>query len=49
MTHAQTIQHMILKKGILYEECELAWGREMLALPLNDGATIDSVTLTGAR
>jgi len=29
---AKTIQHMILKKGILYEQGEIAWGREMLAL-----------------
>ncbi|MCA0440115.1 MAG: PadR family transcriptional regulator [Proteobacteria bacterium] len=31
-TRPQTLQYMILKKGILYEEAELAWGREMLAL-----------------
>jgi hypothetical protein len=27
--HAR-IQHMILKKGILYEEGSIAWGEEML-------------------
>ena len=32
LTRAQTIQHMILKKGMLYEAGEIAWGREMLAL-----------------
>jgi hypothetical protein len=32
LTRAQAIQHMILKKGILYEEGEMAWGQEMLAL-----------------
>ncbi|WP_338845012.1 PadR family transcriptional regulator [Massilia sp. W12] len=32
LLQAQRIQHMILKKGILYEESELAWGRDMLAL-----------------
>ena len=32
LTRAQAIQHMILKKGILYEEGEITWGREMLAM-----------------
>ncbi|MBN9365850.1 MAG: PadR family transcriptional regulator [Comamonadaceae bacterium] len=32
LARAQAIQHMILKKGILYEEGEIAWGQEMLAL-----------------
>ena len=32
LPRAQAIQHMILKKGILYEEGELAWGQEMLRL-----------------
>ena len=32
LTRAQAIQYMILKKGILYEEGEIAWGQEMLAL-----------------
>ncbi len=32
LTRAQAIQHLILKKGIRYEEAELAWGREMLTL-----------------
>ncbi|QIL44122.1 PadR family transcriptional regulator [Acidovorax sp. HDW3] len=34
LARAQAIQHMILKKGIRYEEGEIAWGREMLALLL---------------
>lgn len=38
LTRAQAIQYMILKKGILYEECELAWGRKMLALLDDAGA-----------
>ncbi len=32
LTRAQRIQYMILKKGILYEQGELDWGRDMLAL-----------------
>lgn len=32
LSRAQAIQHMILKKGILYEQGELAWGAEMLRL-----------------
>lgn len=32
LPRAQAIQHMILKKGILYEQGEIAWGREMLVL-----------------
>jgi len=31
-TRPETLQYMILKKGMLYEEGEIAWGREMLAL-----------------
>lgn len=31
LTRAQRIQHMILKKGILYEQGEIGWGWEMLA------------------
>lgn len=31
-SRTQAIQHMILKKGMLYEEGEIAWTREMLAL-----------------
>ena len=31
-TRPQALQHMILKKGILYEQAEITWGREMLAL-----------------
>lgn len=30
LTRAQAIQHMILKKGILFEAGQLAWTREML-------------------
>jgi hypothetical protein len=29
---SQAIQYMILKKGMLYEQGELDWGRDMLAL-----------------
>ena len=32
LTRGQAIQHMILKKGMLYEQGEIAWGREMVAL-----------------
>ena len=32
LTRAQQIQYMILKKGILYEQGEIDWGREMLAV-----------------
>lgn len=32
LSRAQAIQHMILKKGILYEQGEIAWSREMLQL-----------------
>jgi DNA-binding PadR family transcriptional regulator len=32
LSRAQAIQHMILRKGILYEQGELAWGAEMLRL-----------------
>jgi DNA-binding PadR family transcriptional regulator len=38
LPRAQAIQRMVLKKGILYEQGEIAWGREMLALLQNDGA-----------
>ncbi|MBS0506743.1 MAG: PadR family transcriptional regulator [Proteobacteria bacterium] len=31
-TRPEALQYMILKKGMLYEEGEIAWGREMLAL-----------------
>lgn len=38
-TRPQTLRHMILKKGILYEQAEIAWGQEMLALlKASDGA-----------
>lgn len=32
LSRATRIHHMILKKGILYEENSIAWGREMLKL-----------------
>ena len=32
LTRGQHIQYMILKKGIRYEEGEIAWGLEMLAV-----------------
>lgn len=32
LNRGQRIQYMILKKGILYEQGEIGWGREMLAL-----------------
>ena len=32
MSRQMKIQHMLLKKGILYEESSMAWAREMLAL-----------------
>lgn len=32
LSRGQRIQHMILKKGILYEQGEIDWGREMLAV-----------------
>jgi DNA-binding PadR family transcriptional regulator len=32
LTRAQRIQYMILRKGILYEQGEIDWGRDMLAL-----------------
>jgi len=32
LSRAARIHHMILKKGILYEENSIAWAREMLAL-----------------
>ena len=32
LSRAQQIQYMILKKGILYEQGEIDWGREMLAV-----------------
>lgn len=32
LTRAQQIQYMILKKGILYEQGEIDWGRDMLAV-----------------
>jgi len=34
-TRAARIHHMILKKGILYEQGSIAWGEEML--PVLDG------------
>jgi hypothetical protein len=34
LSRAQQIQSMILKKGILYETGEVAWGRELLAVLL---------------
>jgi DNA-binding PadR family transcriptional regulator len=52
LTRAQTIQHMILKKGMLYEEGEIAWGREMLALltapPAATGTPEDNPPVTPA-
>lgn len=35
-TRAQRIHHMILKKGILYEEGSMAWAQQMLDI-LNEG------------
>ena len=32
LSRGQRIQYMILKKGILYEQGEIDWGREMLAV-----------------
>ncbi len=32
LSRAQRIQYMILKKGILYEQGEIDWGQEMLAV-----------------
>ena len=32
LTRGQAIQHMILKKGMLYEQGEIAWGQDMVAL-----------------
>jgi hypothetical protein len=32
LTRAARIHHMILKKGILYEENSIAWARDMLLL-----------------
>lgn len=32
LTREARIHHMILKKGILYEECSIAWDSDMLAL-----------------
>lgn len=32
LQRAQTIQYMILKKGILYEQGEIDWGQDMLAV-----------------
>ena len=32
LSRQMKIQHMLLKKGILYEESSMAWAREMLAL-----------------
>ena len=32
LNRGQRIQYMILKKGILYEQGEIDWGREMLAV-----------------
>ncbi|MGQ0709941.1 MAG: PadR family transcriptional regulator [Rhodoferax sp.] len=32
LSRAQAIQHLILKKGLMYEEGEIAWGRELLGV-----------------
>jgi hypothetical protein len=32
LPRAARIHHMILKKGILFEEASIGWGREMLGL-----------------
>ena len=36
LLRAQAIQHLLLKKGILYEQGEIAWSREMLTLLQSD-------------
>jgi len=36
LSRAARIHHMILKKGILFEEASIAWGREMLDLLLKE-------------
>lgn len=41
MTRAQAIRHAILRKGILYEQGQAAWGREMLAV-LETAPSVDS-------
>jgi len=32
LTRAQAIQHLILKRGMVYEQAQIDWGREMLGL-----------------
>lgn len=39
LSRAQAIQRLILHKGILYEEGEIAWGQQLLALLQGGGKT----------
>lgn len=46
LTRAQQIQYMILKKGIRYEQGEIDWGREMLAVLKPPLATVPGAAAT---